>query len=123
MAEIVDKRKRLNLEERNSPLKRNKSKLIVPPLEKFAKYKKVQQQNGKETPIQQAIIRSADDIHTTTGHLTTLMKLKMKVLKKQLMEKEEKSPNCIPLVEGDALFNLFHHQWLQLTEQHQNDLF
>ena len=123
VAEIVDGRKRSNPEERNPPSKRNKSKLIVPPFDKFAKNKKVQQPNGKETPIQQAIIRSADDIHTTTEYLTTLMKLKMKVLKKQLMEKEEKSPNYVPLVEGDALFNLFRHQWLQLNEQHQNDLF
>ena len=56
----------------------------------------MKQQNGKETPIQQAIIRFADDIHTTTEYLTTLMKLKMKGLKKQLMEKEGKSPNYVP---------------------------
>ena len=65
VAEIVDERKRLNPKERYPPLKRKKSKLIVPRLDKFAKDKKVQQKYGNVTPIQQAMIRFTVDILTS----------------------------------------------------------
>ena len=96
--------------------------MVVPPPDRFAieRKKKI---NAEAPDVAKAIISSANDFHEIANEFKTLMKLKAQSLQIQMQTQVRSQTQQVPVVEGDALFNLFRHEWLLLTIKQQDDLF